>query len=326
MKFLIISFFLSSLVSAMKIPDVEVLDQEGKKRAFYTDLVKGQVVAINFIFTDCETICPVAGAYFGKLLKLSKADPNHPVKFISISLDAANDTPEKLKTWAQRFGHNSNWSLVTGEPNQINKLLKTLGAFTANKDDHGPLVLVGSEPQKQWKHLQGFTSPEIIWKTLKSLSPHPYLPNTALVDHSGQDVEFYSDLVQGKVVVMHCFFSSCQTVCPMLLTNMKKLQQAVGSDAELLSITLDPTKDTSEYLGKFATSLDAGPNWHFLTGETDQVEQVLSKLGLASTDKEKHSNILIIGNDKTGLWKKARGSASVEEITKIVKSVIKDEL
>ena len=44
--------------SGINIPDVELLDQDGRKVRFYTDLVKGKVVAINFIFTTCTTICP----------------------------------------------------------------------------------------------------------------------------------------------------------------------------------------------------------------------------------------------------------------------------
>src|SRR5688572_23389374 len=42
----------------MLIPDVEVLDQHGNELHFYSDLIKGKTVAINFIFTNCTTICP----------------------------------------------------------------------------------------------------------------------------------------------------------------------------------------------------------------------------------------------------------------------------
>ena len=41
----------------MAIPDVKVLDQEGGTLNFYTDLIKDKTVAINFIFTNCTTIC-----------------------------------------------------------------------------------------------------------------------------------------------------------------------------------------------------------------------------------------------------------------------------
>ncbi|HEY7545378.1 MAG TPA: SCO family protein, partial [Blastocatellia bacterium] len=48
----------------IEFPDVELLDQEDKPIHFYSDLIKGRVVAINFIFTTCTTICPPMGATF----------------------------------------------------------------------------------------------------------------------------------------------------------------------------------------------------------------------------------------------------------------------
>lgn len=339
---LILSLLFSSLAHGageIKFPEVEVIDQDGKKRSFYTDLVKDEVVAINFIFTGCETICPVSGAYFGKLVEMSKEHPDKKIKFISVTLDPTNDTPAKLKAWAKQFGHSSDWTLVTGTPANIDQILKALGAFTADKDDHAPLVLVGSDAKHQWTHIQGFTAPKTIWESLVAYTtpkapvppqksptpPHPYFPDTELVDHRGEEVKFYTDLVKGKVVVIHCFFSSCTGACPVLLAKFKILQQAVGKDVDLISITLDPTHDTPEFLGKYAAALKTGSNWRFLTGTPAKVEQVLAKLGFATEDKDDHSNVIIIGNEKTGLWKKARGTASSDEIAKIIRSVADDE-
>src|SRR5688572_17946129 len=53
----------------MAIPDVKVLDQEGHALNFYTDLIKDKTVAINFIFTNCTTICPPLAATFARLQK-----------------------------------------------------------------------------------------------------------------------------------------------------------------------------------------------------------------------------------------------------------------
>src|SRR5215467_7849699 len=51
----------------MRIPDTTVYDQNGNKLRFYTDLVKGKTVAIEFIFTTCTTICPPLTATFRKV-------------------------------------------------------------------------------------------------------------------------------------------------------------------------------------------------------------------------------------------------------------------
>jgi len=81
----------------MNIPDVELLDQDGRKIHFYTDLVKGQTVVMNFIFTTCTTICPPLGASFARVQKELGDKAGRDVRFISISVDPATDTPERLK-------------------------------------------------------------------------------------------------------------------------------------------------------------------------------------------------------------------------------------
>src|ERR1700757_752900 len=49
------------------IPDVELVDEDGKTVHLYSDLVRGRVAALSFIFTTCTTICPLIGANLGRL-------------------------------------------------------------------------------------------------------------------------------------------------------------------------------------------------------------------------------------------------------------------
>src|SRR5882757_1617200 len=49
---------------AATVPDVPVVDQDGKRLNFYSDLVRGPTVAIDFIYTSCTTICPMLTANF----------------------------------------------------------------------------------------------------------------------------------------------------------------------------------------------------------------------------------------------------------------------
>ena len=53
--------------SSSRIPDVKVLDQNGKALNFYSDLIKDRTVAVNFIFTTCTTICPPLTATFRRV-------------------------------------------------------------------------------------------------------------------------------------------------------------------------------------------------------------------------------------------------------------------
>src|SRR5688500_12268140 len=101
-------------VSKMNIPDVELLDQNGKKVHFYTDLVKGQTVVINFIFTTCTTICPPLGATFARVQKELGDRAGRDVSFISISVDPATDTPERLKAGGSKIQAGDGKTFVTG--------------------------------------------------------------------------------------------------------------------------------------------------------------------------------------------------------------------
>lgn len=138
------------------IPDVTVVTQEGKRVHFYSDLVKGRVVAMNFVFTTCTTICPPMGANFAKLQSLLGSRKIH---LISVSVDPTTDTPERLKAWAEKFGGRPGWTLVTGERTEITQLLKSMGVYTANINDHSPLVLLGNDAQGRWTRAYGLAPP-----------------------------------------------------------------------------------------------------------------------------------------------------------------------
>ena len=138
-----------------KIPDIQLLDQNGRKIHFYTDLVKGQTVAINFIFTTCTTICPPLGATFARVQKELGDKVGRDVHFISISVDPATDTPERLKAWGAKFHAGDGWTFVTGSKPQVDELLRALGASSAQREDHTPTILIGNDARGTWTRAYG---------------------------------------------------------------------------------------------------------------------------------------------------------------------------
>jgi len=148
----------SGQVSKMNIPDIEVLDQNGRKIHFYTDLVKGQTVVINFIFTTCTTICPPLGATFARVQKELGDKVGRDVRFISISIDPATDTPERLKAWGAKFHAGEGWTFVTGNKPQVDELLRVLGASSARREDHSPTVLIGNDAHGTWTRTYGLAN------------------------------------------------------------------------------------------------------------------------------------------------------------------------
>lgn len=161
-------------------------------------------------------------------------------------------------------------------------------------------------------------------------SAQKYFGDVLLVNQNGEKMRFYSDLLQGKTVIINSFFATCQGSCLPLSRNLQKVQEALGDrlgkDARIISISVDPEVDTPASLKAYANKLKAKPGWYFLTGDKASVEFALKKLGQFVDNKQDHLNIFIIGNERTGLWKKAFGLAKPEDLVKVVDSVVNDQL
>ncbi len=147
----------------MEIPDVAVLDQHGNKLHFYTDLIKDKTVAINFIFTNCTTICPPLAATFQRLQREMGERVGKDVHLISISVDPVTDTPQRLKAWGAKFKAGPGWTFVTGEKEEMDKLLNALGAAVSKREDHTPALIVGNDSKGVWTRTYGLAKiPQIM--------------------------------------------------------------------------------------------------------------------------------------------------------------------
>ena len=151
------------------IPDIKVIDQDGNARYFYSDLVKGKTVVVNFIYTTCTTICPPLGAMFGRLQKSLGSNVGKDVFLISISVDSVTDTPARLRAWAAQFGTNAGWTLVTGEKADLSRLLKVLGTDTSSPENHSAMVLIVNDKAGIWKRVYGLGSVTALTRSVRQM-------------------------------------------------------------------------------------------------------------------------------------------------------------
>lgn len=150
-----------------RIPDATVYDQRGNKLKFYTDLIKGKTVGINFIFTTCTTICPPLTATFRRVQQELGEPLADDVQLISISVDPTTDVPERLKEYATKFKAGRGWTFVTGDKAEIDSILTALGVAVANKTDHTPMVLIGNDSTGNWTRAYGLSRPAILAQLIK---------------------------------------------------------------------------------------------------------------------------------------------------------------
>ncbi len=340
----------------LKIPDTAVIDQDGRRLNFYTDLVRGKTVVINFIFTTCTTICPPLTATFRKVQQQLGERAGRDVQLISVSVDPTTDVPERLKSFSQKFGAGPGWTFVTGSKPAVDQLLKSLGAAVGDKNDHTPMILVGNEAAGYWTRTYGLAPAASILKTVdeaaskapattgsaanssatrddkaefkKALASRAssYFPNTTLLTQDGKEVRFYEDLLKGKIVLINFVFTTCKGTCSPMTANLAKVQsylgEHVGREVMMISVSVDPETDTPAVLKKYADSFKAQPGWYFLTGKKENVTEVLRKLGGFVEDKNEHSLVLIVGNEATGDWMKLLAMANPKEISDAVMRLI----
>lgn len=150
------------------IPEASFTDQNGVTRRLWADTLKDQVVAVNFIFTSCPSICPPMGAAFAEL-QHRVAQQNLNVRFVSISIDPSTDTPQRLAEWAAKFAGTSAWILLTGPKASVDAVEQALGVQSA-VNTHTPVVLLGNTKDGRWLRANALAPPEKLAAALAELS------------------------------------------------------------------------------------------------------------------------------------------------------------
>jgi protein SCO1 len=149
--------------------DIELVNQDGQKVRFYSDLIDGRIVIINSFFATCTGVCPVMGGTFKKIQSVLGDRIGKDVHLISISVDPENDTPAALRKYAKATAARPGWTFITGDKKNVETALHKLGLKTANKESHTPVVLIGNEPKGVWKKAFGLAASDEVIKLVNEV-------------------------------------------------------------------------------------------------------------------------------------------------------------
>jgi cytochrome oxidase Cu insertion factor (SCO1/SenC/PrrC family) len=108
----------SNLPRLFEVPDAHLVAETGRPQNL-ADL-KGFVVVYDFIFTNCAASCPVMTGALRKIT--AKVPKDAQVRFVSISVDPARDTPAVLADYAKKVRNDNRWTFLTGDRDSIVKL------------------------------------------------------------------------------------------------------------------------------------------------------------------------------------------------------------
>jgi protein SCO1 len=168
------------LIQRRHLPNVELLTQDNRTVRFYDDLVKDRRVVIQFMFARCRDICPIITHHLVEVQRMLKGRVGRDIFFYSITLSPEEDTPRDLKAYAKVHGVGPGWLFLTGKPDDILLLRKSLGFYyndpkeDADRNNHSGMLVVGSEPLMRWAMCQGGANPKWIATVIQTEADAPF--------------------------------------------------------------------------------------------------------------------------------------------------------
>lgn len=155
--------------ATVKLADVEVLDQDGRRLNFRRDAVGDRIAVIDTFYTTCPLICPLLSAVMLDVQEALGDRLGKEVTLISITVDPNTDIPPRLKEYAERWEAKPGWLFLTGAKPDVDAVLKGLDAFATDFTEHPAMFLVGDGKSGVWTRFYGFPSPDQVVARVEEL-------------------------------------------------------------------------------------------------------------------------------------------------------------
>jgi len=146
-----------------------LVTQHGNRVRFYSDVLKGKVVLVSFVFTHCPDTCPMQTRKLAAVQALLGGWMGSSIRFVSISVDPERDAPDVLRDYAARFDAGPGWLFLTGNKSDIDDVVGRLGQAVAAPEAHTSLFLAGNLKAGRWSWLHPDTAPLEIAEHLRNL-------------------------------------------------------------------------------------------------------------------------------------------------------------
>jgi cytochrome oxidase Cu insertion factor (SCO1/SenC/PrrC family)/cytochrome c2 len=194
-------------------PNVPVIDQNGRTLHFYDDVIKGKIVVISFIYTSCQDICPLTTAKMAQLEDKLDGAVGRDLFFISMSVDPENDTPERMKAFADAFDAGPGWLFLTGKLEDIRAINYKLGDRSdRNLSDHRNEIVLGNDAGGYWQRASVFGDLDSLVISIRQMNP-VWLNEVHLPQHEELDAKRYviSDDQAGQILFQR-ICAPCHTI------------------------------------------------------------------------------------------------------------------
>ncbi len=142
-------------------PNFQLTTHEGKTVHFYDDLIRDKIVVLNFMYVKCEGVCMPVTMNLKRVQKLLGDRVGRDIFMYSITLKPEEDTPQALKRYVRAHKIKPGWTFLTGKPDEINTLRRSLGFKDAKTrldqdlTNHTGMVKYGNEARQWWAMFPG---------------------------------------------------------------------------------------------------------------------------------------------------------------------------
>jgi protein SCO1 len=291
---------------AQRVKPFTLTNQNGE--SFTSSSLDGQVWLAAFFSTNSPHVAQMTKQLLWPNFRYRDESD---ITTVCFTLDAEHDTPEVLASYVERNtrynGFEGKWQFLTGNQSQIDDVIASsfmierdtiepnniatlwlvddkgylrgvyhAASEDAIKDAVEDIALLQKEMDEARYEKRKLREAMAELPSLPVLGPQGHtVPPFALLDEDS--LEFSHRNCEGQVRIVDFFFTRCPTICPIMSSQMARLQTGIEQrglkDAiRLLSHSVDPEHDRPEQLSEYGKRLGQDPRiWKFLTGEKDDL-------------------------------------------------------
>ena len=151
------------------------------------------------------------------------------------------------------------------------------------------------------------------------------VPDVVLTDGDARPVRLRDLLASNDPVMMNFIFTTCGTICPVMVKVFADVPARLGAQAKnlrMISISIDPDNDTPAQLKAYAKSFGAGERWKFLTGGTQDIKNLQLAFDGYRGDKMNHEPLTLMRHAPGKSWVRIDGFANPDELVREYRKVV----
>ncbi len=156
-------------------------------------------------------------------------------------------------------------------------------------------------------------------REIPSLWPSPHFILT-----SDKNTHFESNKLKGEIWIAGFVFTRCKSYCPIIVSELKKIDKQLDGKINIVLFSVDPEYDTPSILAKFKEDNNLKDNWILLTGSEDNIKEVVIngfKLGIGTNNGELFHSAKVALIDEEGIIRGFYQTTSRDEMEKLIKDI-----